>query len=118
MVLRHNNCLHFQVGGYHIGFEFTNDGKQIYSGDSNGCLYVYDTSSTNLRQKLDVHDSIPCVKVACNQYDTSLVVCGAWDGRVTLLDWIRYSAWKRYANDDSVSLINIRPMFSNTEFRS
>ena len=116
--MRPNNYIYFQVGGYHIGFEFTNDGKKIYSGDSNGCLYVYDTNSTTLRQKIDVHHSIPCVKVACNQYDTSLVVCGAWDGRITLLGWTKCSPWKRYTIDDSVSLIYIRPMLSDALFRS
>jgi len=72
-----------QSVGYHIGFDVTSNGSFIYCGDSNGYLYCYDGYTSNVKTKLKIFES-PNVKVACSKFQSSMIVCGSWNGKIAL----------------------------------
>ena len=77
------NCLWFcfQVCGYHIGCDFSPDGRIVSSGSADGKIFFYDHLTSRVIRTLDAH-SAPCMDVA---YHPTLPCCVAscgWDGQV------------------------------------
>ena len=71
----------FQVCGYHIGCDFSPDGRIVSSGSADGKIFFYDHLTSRVIRTLDAH-SAPCMDVA---YHPTLPCCVAscgWNGQV------------------------------------
>ncbi|PFX12837.1 WD repeat-containing protein 25 [Stylophora pistillata] len=71
----------YQVCGYHIGCDFSPDGKIIFSGSADGKMFFYDHSTARVMRTIEAH-SAPCVDVACHPTLLSWVATCGWDGQV------------------------------------
>ncbi|ODV87762.1 hypothetical protein CANARDRAFT_173668 [[Candida] arabinofermentans NRRL YB-2248] len=71
--------------GYTIGMQFTPDGKNLMSGDSNGYAYFWDWKSTKLISKLKVDTKmISCIDA--HPQETSIVAMSGLSGKIFLYD--------------------------------
>lgn len=70
-----------KVCGYHIGCDFSPNGKIICSGSADGKMFFYDHSTAHVMRTIEAH-SAPCVDVAYHPTLPSWVATCGWDGQV------------------------------------
>ena len=71
----------FQVSGYHIGCDFSPDGKIVSSGSADGKIFFYDQFTSHVIRTLEAH-SAPCMDAAYHPTLPSCVASCGWDGQV------------------------------------
>ncbi|KAJ7357827.1 WD repeat-containing protein 25 [Desmophyllum pertusum] len=70
-----------KVCGYHIGCDFSPDGKIVSSGSADGKLFFYDHYTSRVIRTLEAH-SMPCMDVAYHPTLPSCVASCGWGGQV------------------------------------
>ncbi|KAL9952484.1 hypothetical protein ACROYT_G039747 [Oculina patagonica] len=70
-----------KVSGYHIGCDFSPDGRIVSSGSADGKIFFYDHFTSRVIRTLDAH-SAPCMNVAYHPTLPSCVASCGWDGKV------------------------------------
>ncbi|XP_078352149.1 WD repeat-containing protein 25-like [Oculina patagonica] len=70
-----------KVSGYHIGCDFSPDGRIVSSGSADGKIFFYDHFTSRVIRTLDAH-SAPCMDVAYHPTLPSCVASCGWDGKV------------------------------------
>lgn len=73
-----------QVEGFPIRISFSPDGRSLFSGSADGCLFVFDWTSRLLLHRYPV-SSNPCVDVRCHP-KLSCVAAGCWDGSIVVAE--------------------------------
>jgi pre-mRNA-processing factor 17 len=71
--------------GYAIQINFSNDGKFIMSGDSEGKVYIWDWKTTKLLKTIQAHDSV-LSSLEWHPYEQSKIVTAGWDGNIKYFD--------------------------------
>ncbi|XP_020592011.1 WD repeat-containing protein 25 [Phalaenopsis equestris] len=73
------------VWGFPIKCNFSLDGKEIVTGSSDGSIYFYDYTSSELIRKIKAFEE-PCVDVAFHPSVPNLVAACSWDGEISVFD--------------------------------
>jgi len=71
--------------GYGIQVNFSNDGKFVISGDSEGKVYIWDFKSTKLLKTIQAHDSV-LGSLQWHPLEKSKIVTSGWDGLIKYWD--------------------------------
>ncbi|XAR67502.1 hypothetical protein NMG60_11002280 [Bertholletia excelsa] len=74
------------VSGFPIKCNFSLDGERLVSGSSDGCIYFYDSNSTELTKKMKAYEQ-PCIDVAFHPILPNVVASCSWKGDVSVFAW-------------------------------
>jgi pre-mRNA-processing factor 17 len=83
VTLRHKRFIGHTTGGYPCQIGFSPDGQFIFSGDSRGCVTLWDWQSGAIVRRLDAHKQV-CVGVEWNPATIDSLVTASWDGTMKL----------------------------------
>lgn len=73
------------VSGFPIKCNFSSDGDKLVSGSSDGCIYFYNSRSTNLIKKIKAYEQ-PCTDVAFHPTMPNAVASCSWSGDVSVFE--------------------------------
>lgn len=71
------------VSGFPIKCNFSSDGDKLVSGSSDGCIYFYNSRSTNLIKKIKAYEQ-PCTDVVFHPTMPNVVASCSWSGDVSV----------------------------------
>ncbi|AMD22944.1 HHR175Cp [Eremothecium sinecaudum] len=74
------------VTGFNIKLDISPDGKYLTSGDAKGKLYIWDWKTAKILKTLNVPAEDALTNVAWSPQETSKVICGGTNGRISLFD--------------------------------
>jgi pre-mRNA-processing factor 17 len=75
-----------RVTGTGCKISFSNDGKFIMSGDSEGKLWIWDWNNSKKLKTLNAHPGGSCLDCQWHPIETSKIVTCGWDGNICLFD--------------------------------
>ncbi|GAA0170179.1 hypothetical protein LIER_40911 [Lithospermum erythrorhizon] len=73
------------VSGFPIKCNFSRDGDKIASGSSDGCVYIYDSRSARIIEKMKAFAE-PCIDVAFHPVMTDVVASCSWNGSIMVFE--------------------------------
>lgn len=81
-----------QVQGYAIGFDLSASGRMIASASSDGCVYLYETETSKLAQKLDAFSKElvkqPCMDAKFEPVSSSRrLAVSCWNGLIKIVEF-------------------------------
>ncbi|KAI8010190.1 WD repeat-containing protein 25 [Camellia lanceoleosa] len=73
------------VSGFPIKCNFSSDGEMLVSGSSDGCIYFYNSRSTELIKKIEAYEQA-CIDVAFHPTMPNVVASCSWSGDVSVFE--------------------------------
>lgn len=73
------------VSGFPVKCDFNLDGEQLASGSSDGCIYFYNSRSTELIKKVKLYEHA-CIDVAFHPVMPNVVASCSWNGDISVLE--------------------------------
>ncbi|XP_059661619.1 uncharacterized protein LOC132307774 [Cornus florida] len=73
------------VSGFPIKCNFSLDGERLVSGSSDGCIYFYNSRSSQLIEKIKVYEEA-CIDVVFHPILPNVVASCSWKGNVSVLE--------------------------------
>lgn len=73
------------VSGFPVKCDFSLDGEQLASGSSDGCIYFYNSRSTELIKKVKLYEQA-CIDVAYHPLMPSVIASCSWNGDISVLE--------------------------------
>lgn len=73
------------VSGFPVKCDFNLDGEQLASGSSDGCIYFYNSRSTELIKKVKLYEQA-CIDVAFHPVMSNVIASCSWNGDISVLE--------------------------------
>lgn len=73
------------VSGFPVKCDFNLDGEQLASGSSDGCIYFYNSRSTELIKKVKLYEQA-CIDVAFHPVMPNVIASCSWNGDISVLE--------------------------------
>lgn len=73
------------VSGFPIKCNFSSDGEMLVSGSSDGCIYFYNSRSTELIKKIKAYEQA-CIDVSFHPTMSNVVASCSWSGDVSVFE--------------------------------
>ncbi|KAJ6830296.1 WD repeat-containing protein 25 [Iris pallida] len=73
------------VWGFPVKCNFSSDGKELASGSSDGCIYLYNYRSSELVRKIKAFEEA-CVDVAYHPLVPNVIAACSWTGEVSIFE--------------------------------
>ncbi|WOG90577.1 hypothetical protein DCAR_0309821 [Daucus carota subsp. sativus] len=73
------------VSGFPVRCDFSLDGEQLASGSSDGCIYFYNSRSTELIKKVKLYEQA-CIDVAFHPVMPNVIASCSWNGEISVLE--------------------------------
>ncbi|XP_074380738.1 uncharacterized protein LOC141721638 isoform X2 [Apium graveolens] len=73
------------VSGFPVKCDFNLDGEQLASGSSDGCIYFYNSRSTELIKKVKLYEQA-CIDVAFHPIMPNVIASCSWNGDISVLE--------------------------------
>ncbi|CAK9155205.1 unnamed protein product [Ilex paraguariensis] len=73
------------VSGFPIKCNFNLDGEKIASGSSDGCIYFYNSKSSELVKKMKAYEQA-CMDVAFHPVMPNVIASCSWNGDVSVFE--------------------------------
>lgn len=73
------------MSGFPIKCDFNLDGEKLVTGSSDGCIYFYNSKSSELIKKVKVYEQ-PCIDAVFHPSLPNVIASCSWNGDVSVME--------------------------------